>query len=151
MEKHPEPKKLKNLSNCKPTEFIVQTGKIAKSVENWLFETDILNIIKKSPKLEIIPPDATDDQKDKLLEKNEKAIQEQAKKNIFEVIESVTEKHPEESTKVLAMCCFIAPESIDDYQTRDLLASFTEMIGDPTVLDFFSTLVQLEQMFTGEG
>ena len=42
---------MKNLANCKPSEFLVQTNKIRKSVEKWLKITDIMNIRK------VVPPE----------------------------------------------------------------------------------------------
>ena len=42
---------MKNLANCKPSEFLVQTNRIRKSVENWLTVTDILNIRRNQPEL----------------------------------------------------------------------------------------------------
>jgi hypothetical protein len=40
---------MKNLANCKPSEFLSQTNKIRKSVEKWLKLTDIINIRKRIP------------------------------------------------------------------------------------------------------
>ena len=42
---------MKNLANCKPSEFLVQTNKIRKSVEKWLTVTDIMNIRRTQPEL----------------------------------------------------------------------------------------------------
>ena len=54
----------KNLANCTPKEFMVQTRLIKKSVERWLTETDIMNIRKNMPEL---PEDIDEEAKQKKL------------------------------------------------------------------------------------
>ena len=39
----------KNLANCTPKEFLVQTNRLRKSAEKWLKATDIMNIRKNIP------------------------------------------------------------------------------------------------------
>jgi hypothetical protein len=48
---------MKNLANCKPSEFLKQTNRIRKSVSKWLTDTDIANIRKRMPN---IKDDASD-------------------------------------------------------------------------------------------
>lgn len=150
--------KLKNLSNCTFTEFLRQTNAIRKSVEKWLTDTDILNIRKKMPKLEPVPPilkhksgmteeekaeiDRKNEEREKIIEENDKKLSEQSRENLKEVLDSVMGEHPEETADIIAMCCFIDPKNKDDYQTRDYLESFTEMINDDVVFDFFVSSVR---------
>ena len=65
---------LKTLANCRPTEFLSQTVKIKNSVAKWLTETDIRNIRRKMPNLEIIPEGATEDEKASISKRNEYLI-----------------------------------------------------------------------------
>ena len=40
---------MKNLANCKPSEFLAQTFKIKKSVQEWLDVTKLMEIRKNQP------------------------------------------------------------------------------------------------------
>ena len=42
---------MKNLANCKPSEFLRQTNKIRRAAEKWLKITDIMEIRKTLPEL----------------------------------------------------------------------------------------------------
>ena len=61
---------LKTLVNCKPSEFLKQTNRIKKSAEKWLTDTDILNIRKRLPALEIIPETATPEERKAIFNRN---------------------------------------------------------------------------------
>lgn len=150
--------KLKNLSNCTFTEFLFQTNKIRKAVEKWLTDTDIMNIRQKMPMLGEVPAqekykdgmtdkekaevDSKNEERERIIEENDKKLSEQSRENLKEILDSVMGEHPEETAGIIAMCCFIEPENKDDYQTRDYLAAFTEMINDDVVFDFFVSSVR---------
>lgn len=129
---------MKNLATCTPTEFLKQSNKIRKSVEQWLTVTDVMNIRAKHPTF-------TDDMSD---EEKRKAVNEQVKKNLSEMFDAILEKHPEETVELLALLCFVEPEKADDHKMVEYLASFYEMLSDETVMDFFTLLVQLAQKNT---
>ena len=81
---------LKTLATCKPTEFVRQTNRIKKSVEKWLTDTDILNIRKRLPALELIPKDAPEEERTAIFNRNKKIAEEQgevAPTTIMEVFE----------------------------------------------------------------
>lgn len=139
---------LKTLATCKPTEFLKQTARIKKSVERWLTDTDILNIRKRLPVLEMVPRDGTDEEKKAAYERNKKLSEEQAKKNISAMLDAILEDHPEETLEVLALCCFVEPEHIDDYIMSDYLIAFNTLISDSAVISFFTSLASLAQMNT---
>lgn len=126
---------MKNLTNCTLREFLAQTNRIRKSVEKWLKLTDVLGIRSRKP---TYPDGATKAERDKLLS-------EQASQNINAMLEAMLEKHPEETAEMLALCCFVDPENIDDYPVRDYLGAFGEMIADEQVLRFFTSLMKLAQ------
>jgi len=137
---------LKTLVNCKPSEFLKQTNRIKKSAEKWLTDTDILNIRKRLPALEIIPETATPEEKKAIFNRNKSAAEAQAKKNISAMLDSILEDHPDETLELLALCCFVEPEHIDDHKVSDFLNAFNSIISDKAVLDFFISLASLGQM-----
>ena len=129
---------MKNLANCKPSEFLVQTNKIRKSVSKWLTDTDIVNIRKRMPKL---PENATGEERKQALEK-------QATENFNAILDSMLDEHPQETLGILALSCFIEPEHVDDYAVKDYIGAINEMIGDQVVLDFFMSLVKWGNLLT---
>ena len=124
---------MKNLANCKPSEFLRQTNKIRKSVSKWLTDTDIMNIRKRKTD---IPDDATE-------EERARAIQEQAKENANEMLDAIMDEHPDETLELLALLCFVEPEHVDDYEVTEYLEAFNEIISNRTVLSFFTSLMRL--------
>ena len=142
---------LKTLANCKPSEFLKQTNRLKKSVEKWLTETDIVNIRKKVPALEPVPIDATVETKAEIFAINKKRMEEQARKNVSEMLDAILELHPDETLEVLALCCFIEPKDIDNYTMRDLLIPINSLLNDEAVIDFFTSLASLGQTITSEA
>ena len=126
---------MKNLSNCKPTEFFKQTVKIRRYVEGWLTATDILNIRKNMPELN-----------DKMTtkEKNE-AIAAQAKKNIWDMFDRIFDDNADKSIGLLALLCFIEPEDADNHEMGEYLQSISELISDERVITFFTSLLTLDR------
>ncbi len=125
---------MKNLANCKPSEFLVQTNKIRKSVAKWLTVTEIHEIRKRLPKY--------DDKMD--AEKRAEVRREQMRKNLSAILDAVLEEHPMETLEVMALACFIDPDKADDYPMSVYLQSISELIADESVLGFFTSLVSLE-------
>lgn len=139
---------LKTLATCKPSEFLKQTNRIKKSAEKWLTDTDILNIRKRLPALEAVPFDASVEERSAIQERNKKLHLEQAKKNISAMLDAILEDHPDETLELLALCCFVEPENIDDYTMSDYLTAFNTLINDKAVIGFFTSLASLGQMVT---
>ena len=129
---------MKNLANCKPSEFLRQTNKIRKSVSKWLTDTDIMNIRKRKTN---IPDDATE-------EERARAIEEQVKENASDMLDAIMDEHPDETLELLALLCFVEPEHVDDYAVTDYLESFNEIINNKTVLSFFTSLMRLANNLT---
>lgn len=134
---------MKNLANCKPTEFLKQTNKIRKAVSNWLTVTDIMDIRNRQPVLSIVPESATDEEREKIEAENEKKKAAQATENLNTMLESCLDKHPDETLEVLGLMCFVEPGHIDDYPVSSYLRSFTEIIGNKDVMSFLLSLMQL--------
>lgn len=127
---------MKNLANCKPSEFLKQTNRVRKSVETWLTDNEIMEIRKRIPNLpDDISPEA-----------RKEAFAAQARENIGTMLDNILEVHPEETLALLALCCFIEPEDVDNYPMSDYLNAFSEMIGNDAVVNFFTSLVKLGRM-----
>ena len=139
---------MKNLVNCKPTEFVKQTNKIKKSVEKWLTDTDILNIRKNLPELKSAPSNATLKECKEVDEYNKKALAEQQRENLSRILDAMLDEHPDETLEVLALICFVEPKDVDKYPMKDYLESINEMINDEAVIGFFTSLAKLGQMST---
>lgn len=129
---------MKNLANCKPSEFLAQTNKIRKSVSRWLTDTDILNIRKRVP---AIPDDATEQEVAELRVA-------QARKNLDAMFDAMFSDYPDETLEVLALSCFIDPKDVDNYSMTEYIESFNELINNRAVLDFFTSLVRLANQIT---
>lgn len=124
---------MKNLANCKPSEFLVQTNKIRKSVERWLTATDIQEIRQRVPKYD-----------DKMsADERIKVRNEQMRANLSAIFDAILEEHPAETLELMALMCFIEPEKADDYPMSAYLQSIGELIADESVLSFFTSLASL--------
>ena len=137
---------LKTLVSCKPSEFLKQTNRIRKSAQNWMEVTKIAEIRKEVPQLEVAPAGATKEEIEAIDARNKEALKNQSRKNIQKMLDSVMDEHPDETLEILALCCFVEPEHIDDYPIQMYLESFNEIIGDEAVLNFFTSLAQLVGM-----
>lgn len=134
---------MKTLATCKPTEFLAQANKIRKHAEKWLKDTKILEIRKNLPEVKKIPEGATAEERAEIIEANKKVLQQQANVNLSKMLDAAMDEHPEETLQLLALCCFIEPEEIDDHPVAEYLTAIAELLGDASVLSFFSSLVQL--------
>lgn len=124
---------MKNLANCTPREFLVQTNKIRKKVSDWLTLTGIMEIRKRLP---VIPVDAS-------IEDRHKAMADQSRKNLSAMFDAIFDEHPEESAELLGMLCFIEPEDLDNYKMADLFGAFNELLNCEEVVGFFTSLMRL--------
>lgn len=134
---------MKNLANCKPSEFLKQTNKIRKSVAKWLTMTDILNIRRRLPEYEKAAVGATAEERAAVIRRNAELKRKQAIENAMAILDAVMEDHPDETLEILALCCFIDPEHVDDHPVSEYLTAFSELISDEAVLGFFTSLVKL--------
>ena len=129
---------MKTLANCTPREFLVQTNKIRKRASEWLTKTRILEIREKQP---VFKEGMT-------REEMKEARRKQVRENLTEMLDSMLDEYPEETAELLGLVCFIEPEDLDNYKMTDFLRAVTEIINDQAVLDFFISLIRLDQMGT---
>lgn len=127
---------MKTLANCTPREFLAQTNKIRKVAKDWLDKTKVLDIRKSAP---VFEDGATDEQK-------KAAILEQAKKNLYAMLDAVLEKYPDETVSLLCLCCFIDPEDAENHSMAEFLGNIGEVLNDENVVSFFTSLASLAQM-----
>lgn len=137
---------MKNLANCKPSEFLIQTNKIRKSVANWLTVTDIINIRKRLPELEEAGDGATTDERQAVVERNLKKKNEQVKQNLMDILDAMLVDHPTETLEILALCCFVEPEDVDNHPMSEYIGAITELIDTKEVWSFFISLARLAKI-----
>lgn len=136
---------MKNLANCKPSEFLRQTNRIRKSVEKWLKITDVMNIRKKMPEgMPEVKSDMSKDEARAVLEKRQMMMAEQSQRNLKDMLDAMLDEHPNETLEVLALCCFVEPEDVDSYSVSEYLSSINELLADSNVRDFFTFVMSLE-------
>lgn len=135
---------MKNLATCKPTEFVAQTAKIKDAVANWMEVIDFIGVRNNHPVYEIIPKDATIEQKGEILRKNAELKKKRAMENISLLLDNMLVKHPQETLSVLALCCFIEPEHVDDYTMEEYFNCIMDMMENESVIRFFKLLAQLQ-------
>lgn len=134
---------MKNLTNCSPREFMRQTAKIRHAVSSWLKMTDVLNIRKRLPERPNIPKDMPAEEKTAKLREWNEQVAEQAKANINDMLDAIMDKYPDETVDLLAMCCFVEPESVDDHTISEYLGAIADMMEDENILRFFTSLMSL--------
>ena len=139
---------MKNLANCKPSEFLKQTNKIRKAVQAWLGLTDFMNIITKKADVIKFDVSATAEEKAKVFLKNKELAEAQTKENINEALDIIMEKYPEKTIELLALLCFIEPEDAENHPMSEYIGAIGELIGSQEVISFFTSLMQLGQMGT---
>ena len=137
---------MKNLANCKPSEFLIQTNKIRKSVANWLTVTDIMNIRKRLPELEEAGEGATIDERQAVVERNLKKKNEQVKQNLMDILDAMLVDHPTETLEILALCCFVEPKDVDNHPMSEYIGAITELIETKEVMSFFISLAKLAKI-----
>lgn len=127
---------MKNLANCTLKEFLRQTNKIRKAAKQWMDDTKIVDIRARLPQL---PVDADDETKDQLLRR-------QGVENVNAILDAALEKYPDETAEIIGLCCFKEPDELDDLRVSDVLGAAREMLDDPEVVGFFTSLARLGTM-----
>lgn len=135
---------MKNLANCTPREFAAQTVKIRRAAEKWLKLTDIINIRKRVPEnLPTVEEGMTPTEVESITKRRKEILREKALENMGAIYDACFDEHPNETLEVIALCCFLEPEKLDEYETADLLNAALEMAENETVIRFFTLLMRL--------
>lgn len=138
---------LKTLASCKPSEFLRQTNRIKKSVEKWLNVAGIKELRSHAPELEEVTENMTAEEKLKVYEMNKERLENQGLKNLSGILDSIMVEHPEETLEVMALCCFVEPEKVDDYPMEDYFEAGASLMNNKAVISFFTSLLSLAQTF----
>ena len=137
---------MKNLANCKPSEFLKQTNRIRKSAEKWLKVTDIMNIRKRMPQgMPELSADLSQEETEAVIAKRNEMMTAQMEANLSAILDALLDEHPDETLELLSLCCFVEPNDIDSYTVSQLLESVNELIQDKAVRDFFTFLMSRAQ------
>ena len=131
---------MKNLANCTLREFLRQTNKIRKAVKKWMDDTKIIDIRARQPEI----PDIADD------ETRAEALRRQGVENVNAILDAALEKYPDETAEIIGLCCFKEGDELDELKVSDILGATREMIDDPEVVGFFTSLARLG-MLPGSG
>ena len=126
---------MKNLQNCKPSEFLAQTIKIKNLVRDWLDATKIMDIRKNFSQVDKNLP----------TEERTNAIVNQALSNWSDMLDRMFVDNAEKTLALFALVNFVEPDRVDDYEMGDYLQSIGELLGDSRVISFFTSLVRLNQ------
>ena len=135
---------MKNLATCKPTEFVAQTAKIKNAVADWVKVIDLMKIRSTQPHYEDIPIDSTPEQQDEIIRRNAEAKKNQITVNLNKILDNMLVEHPKETLDVLALCCFVEPEHVDDYTIDEYMECIMEMLQNKSVMNFFLLLAQAQ-------
>ena len=135
---------MKNLANCTPKEFLKQTYRIKKCAENWLKETDLLNIRKNVPDLQSIKG-LTGEEREIAIAANKKIMSKQIMANFMDMLDKVLDEHADETIELLALCCFVEPEDAENHTMSEYLSAIGDLLSDQGVMNFFTSLAQLDQ------
>lgn len=139
---------IKTLANCKPTEWARQTVLIRKQAKEWMDATDIINIFRSPVNYKTLPDTATAEERAEIIRENAKIQQDAGMERLAKVFDAAFEKNPEKTLELLALCCFIEPEKVDDYPMEFYFDALASLINNPSVLRFFTSLVALTQTST---
>lgn len=136
----------KNLVTCKPTEFLKQTSRIRKAAEKWMKAIGVMDIRKrKAEGLREITEDMEPEEVAAARLENARKIADQSRRNLLDIVTAAMDDYPSETLEILALACFVEPENIDDHRVSFYLANLADILADPNVLSFFTSLAQLEQ------
>ena len=139
---------MKNLAKCTPSEFVAQTVKIKDAVKDWLELTKILEIRRHTPTYEMCSKDASPEVKRAVRERNLALQKEQNAKNLSEIFDSCLAEHPQETLKVLALCCFVEPADVNNHTIDEYMECIMDMAESKAVVRFFSLLAQVQTQGT---
>lgn len=130
---------MKTIAELNGVDFLRQCNKIRYEVQDILKETGILKIRQK------LPDYTGADTKEERLKRQE----EQAKKNLNEMLDVLLEEKPEETIKLFNL--LVIPEKGDKELTgMELTMIGLGIVSDKRVMDFLSSLIRLGQVGTGD-
>ena len=119
---------------------------IRHSIEGWLKDTGVLEIRKNKAQLVEITDSMSDKEREDAEKENEKRARAQVKKNISDMLDKALETNAEKTVEVLALMCFVEPKEANNVKPTVYLKNVSELLSDKDVIDFFVSLMRLEQI-----
>lgn len=120
---------MRTIANLNGVEFLRAINRTRHAVEKLMNVTDVLNIWKKNPTFN----------GDETTEQRHEMAREQIKKNLNDVLDSLLEKHPEETYECIIALC-VRDEGEPEPDGIELLMAAFNLIADKRVLDFLLQL-----------
>ena len=120
---------MRTIANLNGVEFLRAINRTRHAVEKLMKVTDVLNIWKKNPAFK---GDETPEQRHEM-QRN------QIKKNLNDILDTLLEKHPEETFEcILALC--VRDEGEPEPDGIELVMAAFNLISDKRVVDFLLQL-----------
>ena len=120
---------MRTIANLNGVEFLRAINRTRHAAEKLLKVTDVLNIWKKRPTFK---GDETEEEK---LEMSRNQI----KKNLNDILDTLLEKHPEETYECIMALC-VRDEGEPEPDGIELIMAAFNLISDKRVLDFLLQL-----------
>jgi len=122
---------MKTIANCTPAEFLKQSWKLVEPIRKLMSRSRILDIRKNTVDTDGMTADEA-----------KKAISEQSKKNLLDMVGKLLEEYPTETAEIMGLMCFIEPAELDEHNGIELLLPCMEILKSKAVVDFFSSLAE---------
>ena len=120
---------MRTIANLNGVEFLRAINRTRHAVEKLMKVTDVLAIWKKNPTFN------GDETPEELHEKQ----REQIKKNLNDILDSLLEKHPEETFECIMALC-VRDEGEPEPDGIELVMAAFNLISDQRVMDFLLQL-----------
>lgn len=120
---------MRTIANLNGVEFLRAVNRTRHAVEKLMKVTDVLNIWKKNP-------DFTGEETPEELHEKQR---EQIKKNLNDILDTLLEKHPEETFECIMALC-VRDEGEPEPDGIELVMAAFNLISDKRVVDFLLQL-----------
>ena len=120
---------MRTIANLNGVEFLRAINRTRHAVEKLMKVTDVLNIWKKNPAFK---GDETQEQRHEM-QRN------QIKKNLNDILDTLLEKHPEETFECIMALC-VRDEGEPEPDGIELVMAAFNLISDKRVVDFLLQL-----------
>ena len=120
---------MKTIANLNGVDFLRAINRTRHAVEKLMKVTDVLGIWKKNPTF-----NGDETQEEKL-----EMAREQVKKNLNDILDTLLEKHPEETYECIMALC-VQEEGEPEPDGIELVMAAFNLISDKRVVDFLLQL-----------
>lgn len=120
---------MRTIANLNGVEFLRAINRTRHAAEKLMKVTDVLNIWKKKP---TFTGEETEEEKLKM-------EREQVKKNLNDILDTLLEKHPEETFEFIMALC-VRDEGEPEPDGIELIMAAFNLISDERVMDFLLQL-----------